>query len=71
MPGLITETNTRSIEGNTLTWKEFVGACYVIDYTMWARSRVINWWAVILTGGVVILLTGILLVGIVRRRSRV
>jgi hypothetical protein len=68
MPGLITETNARSIEGNKLTWEEFIGACYVVDYTMWARSRVINWWAVVLTGGVVILLTGILVVGMVRRK---
>jgi hypothetical protein len=68
MPGLIIETNARSIEGNKLTWEEFIGACYVVDYTMWARSRVINWWAVVLTGGVVILLTGILIVGMVRRK---
>jgi hypothetical protein len=70
MPGLITETNARSIEGNRLEWKDFMGACYVIDYPMWARSRVINWWAVVLTGGVVILLTGILVAGALRRKGQ-
>jgi hypothetical protein len=69
MPGLITGTNARSIEGNRLTWKEFMGACYVTDYTMWARSRVINWWAVILTGAVVLFLAAIPLVWLVRRRT--
>ena len=68
MPGVITETNARSIQGNTLTWEEFIGASYAVDYTMWARSRVINWWAVVLTGAVVIVLAGILVIGTFRRR---
>jgi hypothetical protein len=68
MPGLIVETNAPSIEGNKLTWKEFLGACYAVDYPMWARSRVINWWAVVLTGAVIVVLAGLLIVGTVRRR---
>jgi hypothetical protein len=69
MPGLLTATNARSIEGNRLTWEEFLGASYVADYTMWARSRVVNWWAVVLTGAVVLFLAVIPLVWFMRRRS--
>jgi glucose dehydrogenase len=36
---------------------------------MWARSRVINWWAVVSTGAVVILLAVILVVGTLRRKT--
>jgi hypothetical protein len=71
MPGLITSTNAESIEGNRLEWNDFMAKGYVTDYAMWARSRVVNWWAVIVTGGVVILLTAILLVGVLRRKRGV
>lgn len=70
MPGLVTATNARSIEGNRLTWEEFVGAAYVTDYTMWARSRVINWWALVLTGGGVLLLAAVPLAAWLRARRR-
>jgi hypothetical protein len=68
MPGLITSTNAESIEGNRLGWKGFMPKCYVADFTMWAHSRVVNWWAVVLTGVMVILLTALLVVGAVRRK---
>ena len=69
MPGLLTGTNARSIEGNRLSWEDFLGASYVTDHTMWARSRVINWWAVVLTGAVVLFLAAIPLVWFIRRRA--
>jgi hypothetical protein len=68
MPGLITATNAKSIEGNRLEWKDFMPKGYVADFTMWAESRVINWWAVILTGGAVIVVLALLIMGAVRRR---
>lgn len=70
MPGLLTGTNARSIEGNRVVWEDFLGAAYIADYTMWARSRVINWWAVILTGGVVLVLAALPLVAMIRGRRR-
>jgi hypothetical protein len=71
MPGFITSTNAESITGNRLEWKNFMAKPYVMDYAMWAQSRVINWWAVIVTGAVLILLTVLLVVGVFRRRRAV
>jgi hypothetical protein len=68
MPGLITATNARSVEGNRLEWTDFMAKGYVADFTMWAESRVINWWAVLLTGGCVIVLATLLVIGAMRRR---
>jgi hypothetical protein len=70
MPGLVTGTNARSIEGNRVVWEDFLGVAYITDHTMWARSRVINWWAVILTGGVVLVLAALPLVAMIRGRRR-
>lgn len=69
MPGLITSTNAESIEGNILSWKGFMPKCYIADFAMWAHSRVVNWWAVVLTGVVVVGLTLLLVVGVVGRRK--
>ncbi len=68
MPGLITETNAPTIEGNTVTWSNFMGYCSLRDYTMWARSRVVNWWAAVITGVVLLLLAGWLVAALVRHR---
>jgi len=68
MPGLVTATNADSIAGNNLSWSSFLPKSQLGDYTMWANSRVINWWAVVTTGAVVILLAGMLLVRVTRRR---
>jgi hypothetical protein len=56
MPGIITETNAKSIEGNTVRFSDFNQISYFMDYEMRVRSRVINWWAVIVTA--VIILAG-------------
>lgn len=56
MPGSLTGSNARSSDGNRAVWEDFLGVAYITDHTMWARSRVINWWAVVLTGGVVLML---------------
>lgn len=68
MPGLITDTNARAIEGTTVSWSDFKAYCYVRDYTMWVESRMINWWAIILTGVVVLALVGLFSISAVRRK---
>jgi len=70
MPGVLTGTNGRSIEGNRVVWEDFLGAAYVTDYTMWATSQVVNWWAVILTGIVVLVLAALPLAALIRNRRR-
>jgi hypothetical protein len=70
MPGIITNTNAVSIEGNLVTWKDYKEYCYVRDFTMWAESSMINWWAVILTGAVVLLLAVLFTVSAVKKGGR-
>ena len=55
MPGLILETNSNALEGNTITWKFTPDQIKVGDYTMHAVSRVANTWAFIVTGAAVLL----------------
>jgi hypothetical protein len=50
MPGLIVETNGKSVEGNTIGWKFDPQQIQVGDLTMRATSRVANVWAFIVTG---------------------
>lgn len=70
MPGVLTGTNARSIEGNRVEWEDMLGVAAIADYTMWATSRVINWWAVILTGVVVLFLAALPLVAMIRKSRR-
>jgi hypothetical protein len=69
MPGIITGTNAESIEGNRLEWKGFMPKAYVGDVTMWAQSRVINWWAIIVTGLAVVALVVGVLIGAMGKRG--
>jgi hypothetical protein len=68
MPGLIANTNANNIEGNKVSWKEFINYCYYGDYEMWVESRVVNWWAVILSGVIVLALLVGMITAVFRRR---
>jgi hypothetical protein len=68
MPGLITGTNAPTLEGNKASWKDYVKFGYFEDVTMWVESRVINWWAIIVTGVVIVALVVLFLTAILRRR---
>ena len=50
MPGLILESNSDDLEGNTITWKFNPDQVKVGDYTMHAASRTTNIWAFVTTG---------------------
>jgi hypothetical protein len=54
MPGLITNTNAGTVEGNRATWRDFKNYAHESEYTMWVESREVNWWAVILAGAIVL-----------------
>ena len=60
LPGLVTATNSVSLTGNLVSWDISANAFLLDDYVMYAESRVINKWAFILSG--VVLLFLILLV---------
>jgi hypothetical protein len=70
MPGLITDTNSRSITGNKVKW-EFNALEFLLrDHEMWVKSRLVNWWMVGIAILVVILAVLGLIIGVVRRRRR-
>lgn len=70
MPGLITNTNAASIAGTVVRWSDFILRAYVTDYAMWVSSRTVNWWAVIVTGIVLLVgATGLILAALRRRGS--
>ena len=70
MPGLITNSNTRIIEGNKATWRDYKDIAKCFGYTMWVESREVNWWAVILTGSIALGILVLLVASTLRRRNR-
>jgi len=56
MPGLITETNSLSLKGNSVSWNVEGHAFLFTDYRMYVESRVVNYWMFALTGLLVLLL---------------
>lgn len=54
MPWSVVDTNADSVSGNQLIWQPPVIKFMLNDYTMYAESRQINYWAVILSATVVV-----------------
>lgn len=67
MPGLITGTNSPMLKGNQVSWEFSNESILLRDYELYAESRVINYWAFILTGAVVLLLVILLAVKAFRK----
>jgi hypothetical protein len=67
MPGLITGTNSSTLNGNLVSWDLFPMAFLLEDYTMEAESRVINVWAFVLSG---LILLGLISLVAVRAMKR-
>ncbi len=68
MPGLITATNG-NVEGNRISWSDFIAGTYVGNATMWAESSVTNWWTIAISGVVVLALLTLTVLGIYRKRK--
>lgn len=66
MPGLITETNSTMMHGNTVSWDLAALSFYFEDYEMYVESRVVNYWAFIVSGIIVLLLLIAVIVKIFR-----
>jgi len=56
MPGLILDTNSDDVEGNRIQWDTDSGKYFVYDYEMWVTSRVVNVWAIWVSGVLLILI---------------
>jgi hypothetical protein len=50
LPGLFLDTNSGTLNGNTANWSFTRDQLELMDYAMYAESRVVNTWAFIVTG---------------------
>lgn len=69
MPGLLIDTNSDKIEGNSLSWEIDFFDAYFEDYSMTAESRLVNTWAFVVTILAVAFLLFTLLWNIFRRKK--
>ena len=67
MPGLLTSSNSTTILGNKASWEVESYRVLFSDYELHAESRVVNYWAFILSGAVLLLLVLILVFKAFRR----
>jgi hypothetical protein len=68
MPGLIIDTNSPSVEGNTVEWKLKSNRFYWEDYTMRVESRAVNRWAIWVTAALLLAVLAALAVSVIRRK---
>jgi hypothetical protein len=62
MPGLITGTNSISLKGNQVSWDVEALTLLFGDTEFYVESRVINNWAFVVTGIILLLLAGVLVI---------
>lgn len=67
LPGIIINTNSKEIEGNKLKW-EF-NPSYLIFKEMNAQSRMINTWAFVVTGVLVLFILTALILPLIRKKK--
>ena len=68
MPGLLIDTNSEQIEGSTLSWEVDFFDFYFSGLEMTAESRVINVWAFVVAGVIILSLLVGLLLNLFRRK---
>jgi|GEM_PF-2969910 len=56
MPGLLMNTNCKTVIGNKIQWQSPVLKCFFKDYSIYVTSRVTNRWAFIVSGFFMMLL---------------
>lgn len=69
MPGLITGTNSVVLNGNRVSWDLSPMSFLLEDYTMVVESRVINGWAYLLSGLILLGLISVLIVKTLKGKS--
>lgn len=68
MPGLITSTNSESMEGNTVRWENFISQAYLRDTKLSVESQSVNWWAVIGSGIVILMILAYFVASLLRKK---
>ena len=71
LPGILLETNAPDVKGNTASWKFGLDQLELLDFEMRARSRVVNEWAVAVSGVIALALLGLLVLALIRNARRV
>jgi hypothetical protein len=66
LPGLITATNSSMLNGNQVRWDFQPMSVMVRDFEMFAESRVINYWAFVILGIVILALVIVSIMNAVR-----
>jgi hypothetical protein len=66
LPGILLETNAPDVKGSTASWKFGLEQLELRDFEMRARSRVVNEWAIAITGLIVLALLGFLFLALIR-----
>jgi hypothetical protein len=62
LPGIITSSNSKTIEGNKVSWKFDHYNFEFFEYEMTAESREVNTWVIVVSGIIILLIiTGLLL----------
>jgi hypothetical protein len=68
MPGIILNTNSKSIVGNAVSWKVDSKRFCFEDFTMQVESRVVNVWAFVVSA--IIVLAAVVLLVLPRFKKR-
>jgi hypothetical protein len=69
LPGIITSSNAKTIEGNKVSWKFDQEIFKFFDYEMSAESREVNTWFIIVSGIIVLLLITLLILPKFRKKA--
>lgn len=64
MPGLLINTNANTVEGNKVTWEFGALQYFASNFEMVAESRIVNRWAIVLSGVIALVLLVLLILGI-------
>lgn len=70
LPGMLLETNAPDVQGSAASWKFNVDQLELHDFEMRARSRVVNEWAIAVTGVIVLALLALLVLSLIRHAGR-
>jgi len=70
MPGLMIGTNAQLIDGNSIRWTIKFEYFFAGDYVMYAESRIVNTWAIILSIVVAVLLLMGIIAGLLKKRVK-
>lgn len=69
LPGLFLDTNAGTLNGNTATWQFGRDQLELMDYEMYAESRIVNTWAFIVSGVLAVGAVLVLLIPLFRAKA--